>query len=67
MTKLTMPPEPAEFEAIARAAGLKLPPARLEEVRQIYPQLLDLKGRLRTGLTQESEPAHLFAARSNEE
>lgn len=62
MSKLPPPPDPAAFQAIARAAGLDLPPARLEEVRLIYPHLLDLKARLRAGLSAESEPAHVFAA-----
>lgn len=65
MSKLPPPPDPAAFQAIARAAGLDLPPARLEQVRLIYPHLLDLKARLRSGLAAEAEPAHLFAAKES--
>ena len=62
MTNLDPPPDPAAFAAIAEAAGLDLPSHRLEQVRLIYPHLLDLKARLRSTLAPESEPAHLFAA-----
>lgn len=63
MTQLDPPPDPAAFAALAKAAGIDLPPHRLEEMRLIYPHLLDMKARLRSGLFPESEPAHLFAAK----
>ena len=66
MTDLDPPPDAAAFAAIAKGAALDLPPHRLEDVRLIYPHLLDLKARLRQPLAPESEPAHLFAAKDGE-
>jgi len=48
---------PEEFAALARRAGLVIPPASLEEMAKAYDRLQELAQRVRAA---QAEPAHVF-------
>jgi hypothetical protein len=48
---------PEEFAALARSAGLVIPPASLEEMAKAYDRLQELAQRVRAA---QAEPAHVF-------
>ena len=55
-------PSRDEILAMARAAGLTLPPAYADELVSAYGLVREMAARLPTGRPRRDEPAHAFVA-----
>ena len=53
-------PSREEIVIIAKAAGLSLPPAYLDELVSAYGRVREMAARLPTGRAYGAEPAHAF-------
>ena len=55
-------PSREDIVIIARAAGLSLPPAYLDELVSAYWRVREMAARLPMGRAYDAEPAHIFVA-----